>query len=299
MKYRTWSFLGVLVGFSLLASFFGVTLSYQTKTVPQDSYGLFSKIARDGWIEDGATISPRFLYSRGNTLTLDFKGWRPPGQPPAHLMFSLCGEKVSEVVVDKEMTHTIYLTGECEPRTVSVSVANPFTPSASDSRKLGTQLLKATVSSKIGLPIIEPMIVLKVFFAVVLVSLLFYYAFLRTPWAYLSLAVPIVSFELLRHALYMKMYKLVPVWWVLLAIPIGVILARKTSNEPFERDEPRRSPVPHLVALAVVCLGLVLRFFDLDFGLPSNYHPDEVPKVNAVMRMYTSGTLNPQYFLHP
>ncbi|NDC39794.1 MAG: phospholipid carrier-dependent glycosyltransferase, partial [Proteobacteria bacterium] len=50
--------------------------------------------------------------------------------------------------------------------------------------------------------------------------------------------------------------------------------------------------------------GLVLfagavRFYGLSFGLPANFHPDEVPKVNAVMRMVDHGDLNPRYFLHP
>ncbi len=302
MKYGSKSFLAFLFVLSALGSFFGVTLSYQSETVPERSYGLFSQIARDGWVEDGATISPAFLYSRGNTLTLDFKSWRPPGQPPAHIKLSLCGEVVSEFVVDKEMSQTIFLTGECEPRTVSFQVLNPFTPSATDRRKLGVQLKHATISSRIGFPIIQPAILLKVFGGVLLASLLFYVALVGTPWVYLSLVVPLLSFELLRHALYMKIYKLVPVWWILLCLPVGVFIIRRVKGALFERDGERAndsSRSPHLVALAVVFFGLVLRFFDLDFGLPSNYHPDEVPKVNAIMRMYSSGTLHPQYFLHP
>jgi hypothetical protein len=50
------------------------------------------------------------------------------------------------------------------------------------------------------------------------------------------------------------------------------------------------------VALLV---GAALRFYGIRFGLPSNFHPDEVPKVNAIMRMVDGNTLDPQYFLHP
>lgn len=53
------------------------------------------------------------------------------------------------------------------------------------------------------------------------------------------------------------------------------------------------------LAVVLLCLGAALRFYDLDFGLPDNYHPDEVPKVNSIMSMYNSGDLNPRYFLHP
>jgi hypothetical protein len=53
------------------------------------------------------------------------------------------------------------------------------------------------------------------------------------------------------------------------------------------------------LAWAAVILGAALRLYGLSFGLPSNFHPDEVPKVNAIMRMVDSRSLNPQYFLHP
>jgi hypothetical protein len=46
-------------------------------------------------------------------------------------------------------------------------------------------------------------------------------------------------------------------------------------------------------------IGTGLRFYGIRFGLPSNFHPDEVPKVNAIMRMVDGQTLDPQYFLHP
>ena len=52
-------------------------------------------------------------------------------------------------------------------------------------------------------------------------------------------------------------------------------------------------------ALIILAIGTALRFYALNFGLPHNYHPDEIPKVNAVMRMYQQGSLDPDYFLHP
>jgi 4-amino-4-deoxy-L-arabinose transferase-like glycosyltransferase len=54
-----------------------------------------------------------------------------------------------------------------------------------------------------------------------------------------------------------------------------------------------------LLFLAALLVGAALRVYGIDFGLPSNFHPDEVPKVNAIMRMVDSGTFDPQYFLHP
>jgi hypothetical protein len=46
-------------------------------------------------------------------------------------------------------------------------------------------------------------------------------------------------------------------------------------------------------------VGAALRLYGINFGLPSNFHPDEVPKVNAIMRMVDNNSLDPQYFLHP
>jgi len=52
--------------------------------------------------------------------------------------------------------------------------------------------------------------------------------------------------------------------------------------------------------LSVVFLGgTLLRFYGISFGLPHNYHPDEVPKINAITGMIGRGDFNPNYFLHP
>lgn len=54
-----------------------------------------------------------------------------------------------------------------------------------------------------------------------------------------------------------------------------------------------------LALLAITAVAFWLRFDGITFGLPNNFHPDEIPKLNAIERMRAAGDLNPRYFLHP
>lgn len=51
--------------------------------------------------------------------------------------------------------------------------------------------------------------------------------------------------------------------------------------------------------LGITLIAFLLRVDGLTFGLPNNFHPDEIPKLNAIERMRAAGDLNPRYFLHP
>lgn len=53
-----------------------------------------------------------------------------------------------------------------------------------------------------------------------------------------------------------------------------------------------------LAAALIVGVALSLRLWNLGFGLPDWYHPDEPIKVEAVLRI-VRGELNPGYFYHP
>lgn len=75
--------------------------------------------------------------------------------------------------------------------------------------------------------------------------------------------------------------------------------AALSSSAPPERARPGSAAYYTLAAFLVFVGALALRFYNLDFGLPHTYHPDEVPKVNVVMRMRQEGSFNPHYFLHP
>lgn len=300
----------IFFGLSFLAALFGTGRSYVRFTPDKAPDGFFNQInARDGWIEDGATLNPRFLFRRGNFIDLELGSWRPPGMAPAHLKIYLCGDLVSEVIVDRDKTERVYLTGSCEPRTVKFEVVNPFMPSEKDQRALGAQLAGVQVASKIGPALVKPAIILKYTLAIFTLSLMLYLVFAGTPWALLTILTPFISYFLLGSAIYVSSFKLYPLWTSIMALAAGAFVFKTTiikfkqgsrSKVYFESEkEFCNFDLFSIAALIVMLLGGVLRFYDLDFGLPSNFHPDEVPKVNAVMRMVSQDTLNPQYFLHP
>jgi 4-amino-4-deoxy-L-arabinose transferase-like glycosyltransferase len=89
-------------------------------------------------------------------------------------------------------------------------------------------------------------------------------------------------------------HKFEPLWLFVTALLAGMCLARSEGRQVERRDTNSRAWL-----LAALTVGVALRFYGISFGLPSTYHPDEVPKVNAIMRMVDQNTWDPQYFLHP
>src|SRR5262245_17436020 len=49
----------------------------------------------------------------------------------------------------------------------------------------------------------------------------------------------------------------------------------------------------------VLALGLGLRLWGLDWGLPWAFHPDEINYVDHAQDLVTTGNLNPRYFENP
>lgn len=295
-------FLSLVMALSVISALVGLGLSSQRYATPADAWGYFAKIHPvDGWIQDGARIYPKRLAPRGNTMELVFNAWRPAAQPPAHLQVSVCGKIASEFVVTSEEPRTIFLTGSCEPRTVEFKVLNPFSPSPTDTRKLGAQLKSVLISSRLGFPLIAPMTIALCAFGVFTFTILVQLLLRGSVLGWLGPCVPLLVFPLIRSSRYVDLGKLTPVWMIGCAICVGLLIARHLGrNSAIDK----RSLVTGfdrytLAALCALLLGGVLRFYGIDFGLPANFHPDEVPKVNAVMRMVDQQTLNPQYFLHP
>ena len=71
--------------------------------------------------------------------------------------------------------------------------------------------------------------------------------------------------------------------------PLGSALQRAIG-----REWVARALVGGLLAL-----GLGLRLWGLDWGLPWAFHPDEVNYVDRAQELITSGSLNPRYFENP
>jgi hypothetical protein len=109
---------------------------------------------------------------------------------------------------------------------------------------------------------------------------------------------------LLAHADFLKPMRVFPLWTVAISLAVGAVVAifagrKRWESGSFNFIDEDNSPIWVVLILIVVGLGAAVRYYGLEFGFPNNFHPDEVPKINAIERMKDAGDLNPRYFLHP
>lgn len=275
-----------------LAATFGLGFSYSSFITPLHSKGELSGIHSDRWLEDGATLTLNNLASRGNRLLISLNTWRPI--EPAIINVSVCGNPASSFTVSTDEPYTIFLTGECQPRIVKFKVENPIPPKQGETRKLGSQVNFLKVTSRLGVPIVSTDLLLKGTIVIALISGLASY------FGLLSLfIVPILSIAALWASPNLSLDQPFS-----LALFVGAILIGLIAHFEFKTERARVFITsPNTLLSALLCLVLLLaaglRFYGIDFGLPYNFHPDEVPKFNAIERMRAHGDLNPRYFLHP
>lgn len=301
----------------LFAAVYGLGSSYNSIITPTSQGGEFDKIHHDNWIEAGASFSLAGLASRGNRAYLTFNPWRPEAAGAAIFEYSVCGSPVGGFQVGQESSRKIHLTGECEPRVVALDVKNPFQPSEQDQRQLGVKLHSLKVSSFLGVPLLNFAAILKIagalFLLVVLIGALPLALPYRPVVLLLQFSAPLLGFVFLAitetHPLLgIQLHNIAALWSLVVALLIGAIVAGRAAR--LSHFEPPGAPTgsdtgisqPKFTALIITLIvlgGAALRFYNLNFGLPANLHPDEVPKVNAIMRMHNAGNLNPVYFLHP
>jgi len=274
---------------SFLASLYGLGASYHSLITPISNQGEFSRIFPDKWIENGAEIILKNLASRGNRLDLKLTKWRPGD--PAKLSVSVCGEIASEFTVDTDNIYTVYLKGDCEPRVVKFSVQNPFIASSKDKRALAAQLSSAQVTSKVGTTILNFKYLSLSTLGIFTLSVLSLYLF---PFAVLSYLVSIFCFYLLKISPSLYLTPAFSLWIFMTALLLGALIQKnfKEKSRFFIR-------VSSFWIFIILIIGSAIRIYGIQFGLPNTFHPDEVPKFNAISRMISYGDLNPRYFLHP
>ncbi len=293
---------------SIFAATISLTVSYSTRLTPQNHYNTFQKIYPDNWIESHATITLPHLAARGNRLLFDFDGWRPDAAP-AELEFTVCGEANSRVSIGaSSVKHLLALRGYCEPFVVEIAALNTFSPSSADTRSLAVRLRSVEITSRFGLPILSPLFLGKIALAIALVAIVLFLS-LTSPWRYSAYLVPIAAFFLLNNASYYNIGMLEPLWLLAICMACGAYIAARLAPTALAGclnsfTKPglilgREGGLHWILLAAILVIGTALRFYGLNFGLPSNFHPDEVPKVNAIMNMVNHGDLNPRYFLHP
>ncbi|MCO6430953.1 MAG: glycosyltransferase family 39 protein, partial [Deltaproteobacteria bacterium] len=285
---------------AVIAALIGLGLSVRTPIVPgaagEPAEGLYA----DGWLAQESEIDLGDFTPFLTLLEFSFNPWRPGG--PAELHFHLCGEEIGKVLVTSDEPVRVRYSTYCKNAELTIKAANPFVPSESDPRLLAAQIKYVKVASPVGLPLVNPLIVLAVSIPIFLIQSMLGILFpaLLRPAFYLAFSLGAVL--VLSSTFDLNLSPLFPMTGFLALCAAGVLLASRLP--PFSRIETgrsdnRESNVYTAAAMAVTAGALALRLYEIGFGLPLNYHPDEVPKVNAVMRMYSSGTLNPEYFLHP
>jgi 4-amino-4-deoxy-L-arabinose transferase-like glycosyltransferase len=280
----------------LVAAFWaGDTTSHQwsSRTVASLSSG---GIDPDGWIRTSATLEIPGLSSVGNFVDVAFNPARPGSQELGQVGVAVCGGAESLITVSSNQPMRFGVPNGCGPIRIALRGINFFTPQGeASSRQLNVQISRVAVSSPLGFPIADGDALTE---ALVGVSVLVGLTLLAVGgWGGASLVaalgtlVVVVCFGLFSS---LEPKKFVPLWFFAIALLMGAYVAR-----PDQRKQADSGNVSKLWLFVAVALGVALRFYGINFGLPSTFHPDEVPKVNAIMRMVDQNTWDPQYFLHP
>ncbi|MBX7145397.1 MAG: glycosyltransferase family 39 protein [Oligoflexia bacterium] len=292
--FRAFLLLAIL---SATAAVFGLGIAYQRHTASLIHTGSSFNIGRDGWVKDGAKLVLPRLAERGNRVSLQFNSWRP-AIPDSVMAISVCKDQGTEYLIQAGTSIDVALRGDCDPFIVKFHVKNPVKLSPTDAREVGAQLEGVSVSSRLHIALCSPPLVLAATLAIFILASLVWLLLRPADLHALSLLVPFLCFIALRRADISNLD--MPAWLALSSalIVLGAFLGL-TQKQSSASNHTQPATLVTIGALIITAIGTWLRFHGLDFGLPNNFHPDEVPKVNAIMTMVNSHSLNPKYFLHP
>ena len=292
---------------SFIVSVYGLSFSYHDFITKKSSQGEFQDISGDGWITEKSKIEFRNLSPKFNKLELTFNPWRPDGTR-AGIVVKVCDNEVGRFAVEDNFPKTVSLNGTCEPRVVSFSLLNPVRAGENDSREIGAQLESVRVTSKIKAVIVDYKYVLISTIMIFALTVVCYFALFYNFSFFTSLIVPLLTlflFSKTQNFDLRKMYSLITfLFWFISGIAIfNRFFRNKNSN--FIGDSDNKNLFFVIAISLVVIAGAAIRIYNIDFGLPLNFHPDEVPKVNAIERMHAKfvqglpNPFDPEYFLHP
>ena len=293
--------LGALLGVLLIIYAAGTGFQNNFRVADVASSG----VSRDGWFQQGATLEIPELFSRSNQLKLKVSENFPIPGGKADLLVRICGADSNQLSVTAGSEQTIYLTGNCEPRKVEFISQQVFTPGTGDNRQLVFQVTDSKVVSALGVPLLRCSILSKLVLAFLFIWTLLWLFLSNVQMArgIAASAIAIVFAGLAAWSLAQSwapadFIKLTSVWIVLSAVLLGRLFGQ-TQLTVLGQSSARFDWRDLSAILLITLVAFLFRFFDLGFGLPETYHPDEVPKYNAIMRMRSYGDFNPRYFLHP
>jgi hypothetical protein len=210
---------------------------------------------------------------------------------------SSCGGPEVEYIFSGSLVTRVPTRWFCSPFSLTLRDLNLVqSGDANDLATAPVKIASLSVISRLGIPVVDPPTTAVIW--LFLIALFFLTGFGASRAGVSELAcLWLVLLGSLAFVFFVESdaSKLEPVAIVLLGALCGMALYSRNDKL---MNGAENGGGRYLLALAVF-LGLALRLYGIKFGLPSNFHPDEVPKVNAIMRMVDGHTLNPQYFLHP
>lgn len=267
--------------------------SFSTQEVVRVAEG---EMSSDGWVGQRAEFTWSGYAPAVNQFAVSFSPVRPGATESAKVAVAACDGPEQEVIVTSDAPIKVRISFGCSPARLVVRALNFFSPPGERSaRTLGVQLRAVEISSPLGVPVasLDSLAYVGAFIlATILVAgFLGKRVGISSSVSGFAMLAIVGAFVLGVSA---DPEKLQPLGIVFLAGLLGIALYERGDD----RESESRGGARYLpwIALAV---GATLRLYGIRFGLPSNFHPDEVPKVNAIMRMVGSQTLDPQYFLHP
>lgn len=287
---------------ALLVVFVGAYIAgmMQTHRWSARSFAALSQggIHSDGWVTEEATVALPGFARVGNVLELTFSPVRVGAQESAEIAFSVCGGEETVAAVNAATPIRIPLRGRCEPQTVRLRGLSVFVPPGENGqRTVSSQITLARVVSPLGVPLVS---LYKLGAGVAAVAILVLCSVIalgcRTGVSTSVVSILVSAFILFcLHIATVPLERFTPLWVLCSGLLVGMAIRVKLGDGSAQSSSRGGLLVPALIVAA----GAALRFYGITFGLPDNFHPDEVPKVNAIMRMVDRDSWNPQYFLHP
>lgn len=256
-------------------------------------------LSRDGWVAQEAMVELPPVGPFQHELLVSLESWHPAGTPEPVLVVDACGSITGPRLIagSPVVTVRIQVPAGCSHATLGFrdALAVP-----GDDRALGAKLSSIALRGPFGsLPVFLPLTVYVRWFVAALLLML---AVAPRPGASAarrgihaaagcSLAVAgLLAVGSGRSA------QLAALTIASSLVLLGWRIARALQPGLVERT---RSSYFGPLLVGIVCVGVFFRCWGLGFGLPAFYHPDEGVKVRVVQRMLQTGSLNPQYFLHP
>lgn len=95
-----------------------------------------------------------------------------------------------------------------------------------------------------------------------------------------------------------KTSNLLYLFFIACCIILPFLFFKKTSKNISEESDTKNKLSTALLIFALL-FGVFIRFYGIDFGLPTPYHPDELQKARLVKNMMATGSLNPNFHALP